>query len=116
MQNQFALDLCAARRKAGFTQRDVAHLLDASQTTVSNLESGERCPSFEQVVTLSLIYGRSFESHYAEVMKVACGSLQVRIFSLPKPVRTSAGTFNRSSSIERLAQRLADHQARNGWA
>ncbi|MBL0115295.1 MAG: helix-turn-helix domain-containing protein [Sphingomonadales bacterium] len=108
MSTEFALDLRLARRKAGFTQRDVAHLLGAHQTLVSELERGRQLPTLEQIVTLSLVYGRSFESLFAELMRNAREQLQEQVMRMPEGVRSFVGTFNRDASIERLARRLAD--------
>jgi len=71
MSTEFALDLRAARRKAGYTQGDVAHLLDHHQSHVSDLEHGQVQPTLREVVSLSIIYGRSFEGFFAEVMQQA---------------------------------------------
>ncbi|MCO5792819.1 MAG: helix-turn-helix transcriptional regulator [Blastomonas sp.] len=108
MSTEFALDLRLARRKAGYTQRDIAHLLDSHQTLVSELERGCRQPTLIQIVTLSLIYGRSFESFFSEQMGTARKKLQKRIVRMPAGGRSYVGTFNRDASIERLARRLAD--------
>ena len=116
MSTEFALDLRLARRKSGFTQRDIAHLLGAHQTLVSELERGRQLPTLTQIVTLSLIYGRSFESLFAELMKSARDQLCKRILRMPSGVRSYVGTFNRDASIERLARRLADEQADYGGA
>ena len=114
MTTEFALDLRAARRKAGLTQRDVAHLLAAHQSTVSDLERGRLLPTLVQIVTLSLIYGRSFESLFAEVMRDARQALRKRLRTLPKEARTYAGTFNRESTIARLRDRLAAEETDHG--
>ena len=115
MSTEFALDLRLARRKAGFTQRDVAHLLGAHQTLVSELERGRQLPTLEQIVALSLIYGRSFESLFSALMMIARAQLQKRILRMPTGVRSYVGTYNRDASIERLARRLADeHDAYGG--
>ena len=116
MSTEFALDLRLARRKAGFTQRDIAHLLGAREALVCDMEQGRRIPTLEQIVTLSLIYGRSFESLFADLMKAAGTKLQKRILSMPIGVRSYVGTFNRDASIERLARRLADDDAKYGVA
>ena len=116
MSTEFALDLRLARRKSGFTQRDIAHLLGAHQTLVSELERGRQLPTLTQIVTLSLIYGRSFESLFAELMKSARDQLCKRILRMPSGVCSYVGTFNRDASIERLARRLADEQADYGGA
>ena len=106
MTTEFALDLRLARRKAGFTQRDAAHLLGVHQSTVSDLERGRLLPTVGQIVTLSLIYGRSFESLFAQVMRDARRELKERLALVPDSVRAYVGTFNRTSSLERLRQRL----------
>ena len=116
MSTEFALDLRLARRKSGFTQRDIAHLLGAHQTLVSELERGRQLPTLAQIVTLSLIYGRSFESLFAELMKSARDQLRKSILRMPDGVRSYVGTFNRDASIELLARRLADEQADYGGA
>ena len=116
MSTEFALDLRLARRKSGLTQRDVAHLLGAHQTLVSELERGRQIPTLEQIVTLSLIYGRSFESLFSALMRTARERLQQRILHMPAGVRSYVGTFNRDASIERLARRLADESDAYGRA
>lgn len=116
MSTEFALDLRLARRKAGLTQRDIAHLLGAHQTLISELERGHQLPNLEQIVTLSLIYGRSFESLFAQLMADARKRLQQRILRMPAGVRSYVGTFNRDATIERLARRLADEQPEHGGA
>ena len=107
MTTEFSLDLRTARRKAGFTQRDIAHLLAARQATVSDLEHGRLLPGLYEIVTLSLIYGRSFESLFAAVMADARKQLRSRLKVLPTDVRSYVGTFNREHSIKCLRQRLA---------
>lgn len=114
MTTEFALDLRAARRKAGYVQGDVAHLLGMHQSTVSELETGRKLPTLTQTVTLSLIYGRSFESLFAAVMKEARRDLKRRLRNLPKTVRDHPGTFNRKASIARLAQSLKEESNGHG--
>jgi transcriptional regulator with XRE-family HTH domain len=116
MSTEFALDLRLARRKAGFTQRDCAHLLAISPSVLSHLESGGRIPSLLQICMLSVIYGRNFESLFGSLLNEARRQLRERILSLPDDVRQFAGTRNRSHSIERLAQRLAEEQDEHGGA
>ena len=107
MSTEFALDLRLARRKSGFTQRDTAHLLALNRSKLSLLETGQRLPSLVQICTLSLIYGRSFESLFGAIMNEARASLRSRILSMPKNSRKYAGSLNRDHSIERLARSLA---------
>ena len=106
MKTQFAHDLRLARRKAGFIQRDIAHLLSTHQSVVSALEKGQQLPSLEQIIDLSLIYGRSFESFYADLLTERTQALKKRLARLPSLSQPTAHTFNRAGSIARLNQRL----------
>lgn len=105
MSTEFALDLRAARRKAGFTQGDIAQLLSSHQSYISDLEQGRLQPTLLQIISLSLIYGRSFESFFSRVMGDCQKHLTARLASLP-PGGDTAGTFNRDTSIKKLEQRL----------
>jgi hypothetical protein len=72
---------------------------------------GRRRPTLEEICTLSVIYGRTFESFFGEVMEEVKANLRTRILTMPKNTRTYAGTLNRDKSIERLARRLAEETA-----
>ncbi|GGD35205.1 helix-turn-helix transcriptional regulator [Sinisalibacter lacisalsi] len=114
MTTEFALDLRTARRKAGFVQSDIAHMLASHQSRVSDLEQGRKLPTLTETVMLSLIFGRSFESLFSMVMRQARRDLRKRVRKLPKNTRDFAGTFNRASSIERLRDRLAAEDEEHG--
>ena len=116
MSTEFALDLRLARRKSGFSQRDTAHLLGLNRSKLSLLETGLRLPSLVQICTLSLIYGRSFESLFGAIMAEARAALRQRILTMPKPTRKYAGAVNRDHSIERLARSLAAEADDHGGA
>lgn len=115
MSTAFALDLRAARKKSGFTQGDIAHLLDCNQSLVSDLEQGRITPTLEHVVTLSLIYGRSFESLFSVIVHDARTSLSKRLPTLPDITRKYARNFNRSSSIKKLQKRLKAELSNNDY-
>ena len=116
MSTEFALDLRLARRKSGYTQRDTAHLLGLNRSKLSLLETGQRLPSLVQICTLSLIYGRSFESLFAAIMDEARAALRQRIITLPGTRRKYAGSLNREHSIERLARSLVAEPNDDGGA
>lgn len=116
MSTEFALDLRLARRKAGLTQRDVAHLLGSHQSAVSDLERGRTLPTLHQIVTLSLLYGRSFESLFSAVMRDARRGLRERLDTLPETVRSFAGTARRTHSLDRLRRRLDADNGDHGGA
>lgn len=107
MTTEFALDLRKARRQAGYLQSDIAHLMGSHQSTVSDLEAGRRRPTLGEIVTLSLIYGRSFESLFGIVMSETRKDLLDRLKTLPNDVHESTGTLNRAASIRRLGERLS---------
>jgi transcriptional regulator with XRE-family HTH domain len=107
MRTQFAADLRLARRKAGYMQSDIATMLSAHQSMVSDLESGTVHPNLEQIITLSLIYGRSFESYFEAIMNDCSKQLKRRLERLPKTIRQTAHTYNRAGSLRQLHQRLA---------
>ena len=108
MSTQFAHDLRLARKKSGYTQGDVAHLLAAQQSAVSDLEQGKMPPTLDQIIELSLIYGRSFESFFAEVLERCRIRMQERLKDLPSAGKQTAHSFNRPASLARLKRRLAE--------
>ncbi len=106
MSSDFALDLRVVRRQAGYTQADVASLLGVHQSHVSDLEHGRILPSLAEIVSLSLVFGRSFESLFGEIMRTARQDISERLASIPATVREYVGTFNREASLKKLARRL----------
>lgn len=106
MTTQFALDLRLARKKAGLTQREVAHLLALDPAKLSYLEHGKRLPSLIQICTLSLLFGRSFESLFGVIMNQARRKLIERLKSVPPRLRHCAATLNREATLTRLERRL----------
>lgn len=106
MSTEFALDLRLARRKAGLTQRDAALLLGVHQSRVSALERGRALPTLQQICSLSLIFGRSFETLFGQVMDGTKQSISKRMTALPSKVRSYVGTFNREASLQKLERRL----------
>lgn len=108
MNTLFAHDLRLARRKAGYTQDDLAHFLSSHQSIVSDLEHGKLRPNLEQIIDLSLIYGRSFESLFGELMTERRAHLTRQLKRLPKLAKPTAHTFNRAGSLARLKRRLVE--------
>ncbi len=106
MSTEFALDLRLARRKAGLTQRDAALLLGVHQSRVSALERGRALPTLQQICSLSLIFGRSFEALFAQIMATTKQGISRRIKNLPGTVRSCMGTFNREATLQKLERRL----------
>jgi transcriptional regulator with XRE-family HTH domain len=116
MSTEFALDLRLARRKSGLTQRDTAHLLGVQSSRLSDLELGKKLPTLPEIITLSLIYGRSFESLFSALMTNARAAIKQRVTGLPEDSRTYVGTMNRAYSLERLEDRLVGNDDEHGGA
>ncbi|MEO1346260.1 MAG: hypothetical protein AAFV74_19125 [Pseudomonadota bacterium] len=66
--------------------------------------------SLIEIIDLSLVYGRSFESFFAEVMAERKKQLSVRLSTLPAPGRKAMSTFNRPGSLARMKRRLIEGQ------
>ena len=108
MTKEFALDLKVARQNSGLTHQDCAQLLGVSDATLAKIEAGKRTPSICEICTLSLIYGRSFESLFAGIFRDVRAHLSARITSLPKASGTVCLRINRQSTLNRLARRLSE--------
>jgi len=109
MKNEFALDLKTARRKSGLTQEDCAYLMDCHPTKLTRLEGGKTLPDLKDICMLGLIFGRSFESLFAYVLKGCRKELSTRLESLPDCPQSWMGRRNRNETLNRLAADLADH-------
>ena len=106
MSHAFALDLKVARRKSGLTQQDCAHLLDVHKAKISLLEQGKTLPSVLEICTLSLLYGKSFESLFGSLLEEAHSTLKDRLATLPMVSNRWLGRFTRQNTLNRLAARL----------
>jgi len=110
MITEFALDLKVARRKAGLTQSDCAHLLGLHPSRISLMEHSKRMPSVLEICSLSLLYGRSFESLFASVFEQARTQLTEQLAAIPDCPKAWLGRFNRTNTLNALADSL---EARN---
>lgn len=110
MSNKFALDLKVARKKSGLTQADLAHLLGASRGKVSHLERGTTVPTVRDICTLSMVYGKSFESLFAPVFEEIAQKLNDRLSSLPDAPKGWLGRFNRKNTLSKLATQIGERR------
>jgi transcriptional regulator with XRE-family HTH domain len=106
MINDFALELKVARRKAGLSQADCAHLLGVHPSKVSLLESGKVLPSIRHICRLSEMYGRSFESLFSDIFNDARRDLRRQLHTMPEAPRRWLGEFNRENTLRALEHRL----------
>ena len=56
------ITLKAARVNAGYTQKEVAKILNASNKTVGNWENGASFPRADQIESLCGLYGVPYDS------------------------------------------------------
>lgn len=108
MTHLFPVDLRCARRNAGLTQADCGHLLGVSSSTIKSLEDGGREPSLREICTLSLVFGRSFESFFDELLTEVRADLKSRLATLPAPKERHASTLNRTTTLKNLTRRMAE--------
>ena len=106
MTNEFALDLKVARRKSGLTQEDCAHLLGTFQPKISQMEAGKTMPSVREICTLSIIYGKSFESLFSSIFTDAIRAIRERLTTLPDCPKQWMGRYNRNNTLNALSERL----------
>ena len=108
MTKEFALDLKVARQNSGLTQEDCAHLLGVCDATVAKMEGGTRTPTVREICTLSLIYGRSFESLFSGIFKEVREDLFERLSKMPVASGTLRLRSNRQYTLGKLATRLSE--------
>ena len=110
MFDEFIFDLKVARKKSGLSQADCGHLLGQSNHKVSQLERGEQLPTIGEICALSLIFGRSFESLWSEVLRQARRDLGVNLETLADQESNRPEFANRQRTLDRLAERLLEEQ------
>ena len=106
MIQEFTLDLRAARRNSGLRQVDCAHLMGVNKTKISNLENGRQRPSVRDICTLSMIYGRSFESLFAGIFDEVKADVFCHLTDMPEPKEHYGPANNRNRTLDSLRARL----------
>ena len=71
-------------------------------------------PTVFEICSLSLIFGRTFESLFTEIMGAVREGIARRLTLLPEVARSYVGTFNREASLTKLSRRLAAESERYG--
>ena len=106
MIHEFSLDLRAARRNSGLRQVDCAHLMGAQKSKISNLETGRQRPTVRDICTLSMIYGRSFESLFSGMFDEVRADLAMRWPDLPTPGHQFKRRQSREKTLQKLEERI----------
>ncbi|MDU8914236.1 hypothetical protein, partial [Aestuariicoccus sp. MJ-SS9] len=79
---------------------------------ISQIERGQRMPTIRELCALSLIYGRSFESLYAEILKEVRKDLRENLATMPAEPKEWPAIERRRKSLDRLARRLLEEDDR----
>ena len=103
---EFSQKLIDARRKAGLSQADCAHLLGVSQAHVSRLERGRTVPSVTDLCGVAILFGRTMELLVEPLFKDRALSIRQRLFELPEPHTGWLGRFVRNNALRNLEERV----------
>lgn len=70
------------------------------------MEQGKTLPSVPEICTLSLLYGKSFESLFGSMFEEANNTLKFQLTTLPVVSNRWLGRFIRQNTLNKLAARL----------
>ena len=108
----FSHCLAEARRKAGLSQDDCAHLLGASQSHISRLELGRAVPCVADLCGVAVLFGRNMEFLVEPLLKERATLIRQRLFDLPEPRAGWLTRFTRANALrilEARVDRILDH-------
>ena len=108
----FSQSLADARRKAGFSQADCAHLLGVSQSYISRLEQGRIVPSVTDLCGIAVLFGRTMELMVEPLFQERAMMIRRNLFDLPEPQHGWLGRFVRTNQLHNLevrVNRIIDH-------
>ncbi|MEX0957313.1 MAG: helix-turn-helix transcriptional regulator [Rhizobiaceae bacterium] len=101
------MDLKVSRRKAGLLQADVAHLLGIERARVCDFEKGRLLPAADQLVALSIVYGKSLDALLSGLIDDTVDNLVERLRTMPKAADADEALgFNRAHTLSDLSRRL----------
>lgn len=83
--------------------------MGVNKTKISNLESGRQRPSVRDICSLSMIYGRSFESLFSGILDEVKADLFCHLTDLPEPKPDYGLQNNRTRTLTNLRARLEDN-------
>ena len=102
------------RKLSGFTQTEIAYLLQAeSAQTVSRLERGEQVPDLVQAFSLEVVFGVPLEQLFAGIQRKARMQTQNRAYLLAKMLADepeSAEKSLKSQTLERIYRSALDEE------
>lgn len=103
------------RRKAGFSQDEIAYLLGIeSGAAVSRHERGVREPNLQNTLAYSIIYGIVANELYDQRCSEICADLWARVEQLRTDLRLEMQSRRRDRKIQMLERLLAERDIQNG--
>lgn len=84
MMSDFVLELRDVRHVSGLTQKDCAHLLSISEDQYNAIERGLREPDLKEIIGLSIMFGKSFESLFGHMMDEVRANIAACLEDIPK--------------------------------
>ena len=103
-----AADLKSARRLSGFTNRDVACLLDVDAARISRLEKGRSRPSGRELAMMALVYGRPIDTLLPSCQRSLKEEVEKRLGKVGDAPESWVAIEARSTSLASLKQRLSN--------
>ena len=106
MTSFVSFDLRVARKKAGLTQQDCAHLLGVHPSAISLIETGKREPKLLELCLFSVIYRKPIDALASDAFREARFMLRERVATLPEAPERWPGRFNRHNTLSALEHYL----------
>ena len=110
MFDEFQSDLRIVRERSGLTQAEAGHLIGTGPDTLGKIERGERMPSLKEMLGLSILFGKSFESFFEEILALVRAEMAEALSSLPGVAEVADGS-DRADTLSTLAKRLDEEHA-----
>lgn len=106
MHKTFGADFRAARRRAGLTQEDCAHLLGIDQSHVSKLERGKVDPTVRELSICYLIFGTWSRPLWSGILRDLVDELRERLVTMPAEPGSWPQKAARRATLDVLMQTL----------
>ncbi|MEM7241331.1 MAG: helix-turn-helix transcriptional regulator [Pseudomonadota bacterium] len=104
--NDFVMELRDVRHASGLTQKDCARLLSISEDQYCAIERGLRDPELKEIIGLSIMFGKSFESLFGHMMDDVRANMAACLESLPPANKKWVHRDIRRQTIARIEEFL----------
>ncbi len=108
MQNELGRLLAATRVRHGLSQSNLANLLGVTRSAVSKTESGDRRLTTDELLTLTQLFGDSFELGTEHVMPPLISDLAARLRELLDRIEFEPDAYATRDWLRATLHRLDD--------